>query len=241
MTPILVLLYEGFGPLRNPAGYSVTIFRSIELSLFSSAVTVLVCIALFTPLAYHLARNNDPAAATLSDIPASIPHPIVGIAILLLASPVTPFGQLLAMLGINIFDSILGLVIALTIVSAPIYIKSMQPFFQSMNLSPEHFSLGLGASRVRTFLFVVLPRTRKGILNASLISMSRALSEYGSIVIIAYIIASQPTFSFYGVSPASVLIVTLFSYTGLTVVPTASAVMIMVSIALMVGLRIANR
>jgi molybdate/tungstate transport system permease protein len=240
--PVIFILYEGFGPLRNPTGYSDVVFKSIELSVFASAITALICIVLFTPLAYHLARNRNHAAETLADIPASIPHPIVGIAVLIIASTNNPFGQLLQRLGINLFDSILGLVVALTIVSAPIYIKSMQPFFQSMSSSPENFSLGLGASKSKTFLFVVLPRSRKGILTASLIAMSRALSEYGAIVFVAYAIFYQPYAGFFGVSPASVLIFNFFSSSGLAgAAPTASAVMIIVSIILMVGLRIVNR
>jgi molybdate/tungstate transport system permease protein len=58
LIPIAVILYYGLGPLRNPAGYSVQIFRSIELSLVSSALAVAVNVLLFTPLAYYLARQD---------------------------------------------------------------------------------------------------------------------------------------------------------------------------------------
>ena len=235
LVPVIVLLYEGFGPLRSPLGYELGVFRSIGLTLLSSAIAAAVCVAIFTPLAYYFARNESKIGETLADIPASIPHPIVGVALLVLFSPLTPFGQFMQSIGINIFDTLLGLVLALTVVSAPIYVKSIQPFFQSMNKSHENFALGLGASRLRTFVSVVLPNSGKGILNASLISMSRAMSEFGSIAIIAYYILSPKYF--FGVSPASVLIYNLYTQTGIQGAATASAVMILVSIVFMVALR----
>jgi molybdate/tungstate transport system permease protein len=238
LVPVILLLYEGFGPLNSSSGYSYGVFRSIELTLLSSAIAAVVCVAIFTPLAYYLARNETKLGETLADIPASIPHPIIGIAILVLFSPITPFGNFMQSIGINVFDSLLGLVIALVVVSAPIYIKAMQPYFQSMNVSHENFALGLGASRFRTFVAVVLPNSSRGILNASLISMSRAMSEFGSIAIIAYVVLSPK--AFFGVSPASILIFNLYTYSGLEGAVTASAVMIVVSVSIMIALRFAG-
>jgi molybdate/tungstate transport system permease protein len=235
IAPVVVLVYEGFGPLRTSSGYSYGVFRSIGLSLLSSAIAAIVCVAIFTPLAYYFARNQTKIGETLADIPASIPHPIIGIAILVLFSPLTPFGNFLQSIGINVFDTLFGLVLALTIVSAPIYVKSMQPYFQSMNKSHENFALGLGASKLRTFVSVVLPNSRRGILSASLISMSRAMSEFGSIAIVAYEVLSPK--AFFGVSPASILIFNLYTFSGLQGAVTASAVLILVSVAIMVSLR----
>jgi molybdate/tungstate transport system permease protein len=238
IVPVLVLLYYGFGPLRNASGYSLSVFRSIELTLLSSAIAAVACVAVFTPLAYYFARNETKIGETLADIPASIPHPIVGVALLVLFSPLTPFGSFMQSIGINIFDTLLGLVLALTVVSAPIYVKAMQPYFQSMNRAHEHFAMGLGASKLRTFVLVVIPNSGRGVLNASLISMSRAMSEFGSIAIIAYELL-QPK-AFFGVSPVSVQIYYLYTTSGIQGAATASAVMILVSISIMVALRFAG-
>ena len=230
LIPIAVILYYGLGPLRNPAGYSIQVFRSIELSLVSSALAVVVNVLLFTPLAYYLARSRDRIAESLVDVPASVPHPIIGVALLILDSPLTPSGRFLLSLGINFYNSVLGLVVALVVMSAPIYVKSLQPYFESRNPSPEDFAMGMGASRLRTLFSVVLPSSRPGMESASLISMSRALSEFGSISIIAYYVLQYP---FRGVSPASVTIFSLFSGAvpgGLDAAVTASAVMILVSL-----------
>src|ERR1700733_10309100 len=102
--PILVLLYEGFGPMRTPYGYSSGVFRSIELTLLGSAIAVLIAVALYTPLAYYFARNNSTITQGIADIPASIPHPIVGIALLILVSPLTPLGRFLVSIGFDVFN-----------------------------------------------------------------------------------------------------------------------------------------
>lgn len=230
LVPIFVLLYYGLGPLRSPAGYSLAVFRSIELSIFASAVAVVVDFALFTPLAYYLARGNDRIAESLVDIPISVPHPIIGVALLILDSPITPTGRFLLGIHINFYDTLLGLVTALVIMSAPIYVKSMQPYFESKDPSAEDFAMGMGASRLRTLVSVVLPESGDGLASASLISMSRALSEFGSISIIAYYVLQYP---FYGVTPASVTIFEFFSGAmpgGLNAAVTASAAMILVAL-----------
>ncbi|MDG6925430.1 MAG: ABC transporter permease [Nitrososphaerota archaeon] len=230
LIPIVVLLYYGLGPFRNPAGYSAAVFSSIGLSLFSSAVAVVIDILLFTPLAYYLARSKDRIAESLVDIPISVPHPIIGVALLILDSPITASGKFLLGLHINFYDTILGLVIALVIMSAPIYVKSMQPYFESRDIASEDFAMGLGASRLRTLYAVVLPDSYDGLSSASLISMSRALSEFGSISVIAFYVLQYP---FYGVSPASVTIFQLYSGAmqgGLQAAVTASAAMILVAL-----------
>ncbi len=241
LVPVIVLLYYGLGPFRTAAGYSTLVFRSIELSLFSSAVAVVVDVILFTPLAYYLARGRDRVAEALVDIPISVPHPIIGVALLILDSPITPTGKFLLSLHIDFYDTILGLVIALVIMSAPIYVKSMQPYFESRDPGPEDFAAGLGASRLRTLFSVVLPDSLDGLSSASLISMSRALSEFGSISIIAFYVLQYP---FYGVSPASVTIFGFFSGAvpgGLDAAVTASAAMILVALPIAVAGHFARR
>jgi len=235
LIPIAVLLYYGLGPLRSPAGYTAAVFRSIELSIVASAVAAFLDFGLFTPVAYYLARGNDAIVESLIDIPVGIPHPIIGVALLILDSPLTPTGQFLLFLGINFFNTILGLVVALVIMSAPIYIKAMQPYFESKDTSAEEFAMGLGASKMRTLVSVVLPDSISGVVSASLVAMSRALGEFGSISIIAFYVLQYP---FYGVSPASVTIFQLFNGAipgGVNAAVTASAAMILVALPITVA------
>lgn len=241
LLPVAVLLYYGLGPLRDSAGYSTQVLLSVELSLVASAIAAAVDVAVFTPLAYYLARVEDRLAETLVDIPVSVPHPIVGVALLILDSPLTPSGRFLLSIGIDFYNTILGLVIALVVMSAPIYVRALQPYFEARDSSPEDYAAGMGASRLRTLASIVLPDSVSGVESASLLAMSRALSEFGAVSIIAYYVLQFP---FYGVSPASVTIYSLFNGAvpgGLDAAVTASAVMIVVSLPIALAAHVSRR
>ncbi|MEM3670201.1 MAG: ABC transporter permease subunit [Thermoprotei archaeon] len=233
--PVVFVVFLGLGIYRSALGFGLTVFDSIGLSLVSASVACLVDVALFTPLAYELSRKRNKIMESFTDIPASIPHPIVGIALLALDSPVTPVGRFLLSLGINFFDTFLGLVTALTIVSAPIYIRSIQSHLSAKTVEPEWFASGMGASRLRILMSVVLPSSLKELVSSALTSMSRALSEFGSIAIVAYYVLQAP---FKGVEPASVLVYQYYGYYGPQVAFTAAATMILLSLPVMLVARL---
>jgi molybdate/tungstate transport system permease protein len=233
--PIIMLIVYGLFVYQSPQAFSKEVMNSIILTLSSSATASFISFLLFTPLAYDLARKKLLIHDILTDIPASIPHPIIGVALLILNSPMTPTGQFLHSIGINFFNTYLGLTIALVLVSAPIYIRTLQSFFESMPRDHEYFALSLGSSRIRILYRVILPNSYKGIILASLISMSRAMSEFGSIVIVAYYVLHYP---FYGVSSTSVLIYSYYSYYGAEAAVTTASVMVIVSLPFIILARV---
>jgi molybdate/tungstate transport system permease protein len=237
--PVLMLVYWGLGPFYDSIGLGLQMQKAIILSLLGSSMAVLFIALLFTPLAYYLSRNRNYVAETLVDLPAMVPHPIIGIALLVLDSPLTPTGRFLLSLGVNFFNSLSGFVIALIIVSAPLYIKSLLSYFDSMDRAPEYYASGLGAGAGKVFLQIVLPRSLRGILTASLISLSRAMSEFGSIAIVAYSILNL--FALSGSTAASVLIYQYYTSFGLKAAVTASAAMVLVAIPIMIATRILSR
>jgi len=233
--PIMILIIYGLFIYQSPLGFSKEVLNSIILSLSSSATASFISFLLFTPLAYELSRKKLLIHDILTDIPASIPHPIIGVALVILDSPITPTGKFLQSLGINFFNSYLGLTTALVVVSAPIYVRTLQSFFESMPKDYEYFALSLGTSRIRILYRIVLPNSYKGVILASLISMSRSMSEFGAIVIIAYYILHYP---FYGISATSVLIYSYYSYYGPEAAVTTAAVMVIVSLPFIILARV---
>ncbi|BCS94325.1 ABC transporter permease [Metallosphaera javensis (ex Sakai et al. 2022)] len=232
--PVLYILVEGFA-IRSPQAFSSSFLEGVELSLLSSVTAAVIDVIVFTPLAYYLSRGRDPVVDTLADVPASIPHPIVGVALVFLDASYSPVGRFLQSLGINFFDTFQGLVAALVIVSAPIYVRGMRSYFDALPRSYENYAMSLGAGPLRTFAYVVLPESLRGVVLSALTSMSRALSEFGSIAIIAYYVLGQP---FNGVSPASIQIYNYYGYYGPQVAISASAVMILAGLVLLVVIKI---
>lgn len=235
LVPIIILLWYGFAVFHSYTVLGSTLERAIELTVVASAMSAAIVFLLFTPLSYELARRKHSVLDMITDIPASIPHPVVGIAILILGSPITPVGRFLSSMGINFFDTILGMTVALSFVSAPIYIRAAQSLFSSAPMDQEVYARTLGISRMRTLYYILIPREARGFLSASLTSMSRAMSEFGSIAIVSYYIAGG---YFGGVRPASVLIWEYYGYAGPAVAITAAAILIVVSMAILFAIKI---
>ncbi len=233
--PTAYILFYGLVVFHNSLGFSRTVFESIGLTIFSSGVAALVIFVVFTPLAYELARTKHTVWEAISDIPASIPHPIVGIAFLLIVSPITPLGKFLTSIGLGLFNSIQGLVIALTFIAMPIYVRSVQSIFSSRTPDPENFAFTLGASRLSVLYSVLVPGSIREVVSSALTAMSRAMSEFGSVAIIANYVLQYP---FNGAQPAPVLIFQYYGYFGPDVAITASALMIIFSLVLIIIIKI---
>ena len=221
--PIIFILYYGF-----------LVFISIGVTIISSAIAALIIFLVFTPLAFELSRKSHAVWEAVSDLPASIPHPIVGIAFLLVGSPLTPLGRFLSAIGFGLFNSLQGLVIALSFVAMPIYLRSAQSIFVSLPPDPENFAMTLGASRMKILYSVLVPGASREIISSSLTAMSRAMSEYGSVAILANYVLTYP---FNGAQTVSVEIFQAYGYLGPGVAVTSSALMILFSLAIVIAIR----
>jgi len=235
MIPIAFLLWYGLYVFRDYSSVVNPLLKAIALTLYASALASVIVFLIFTPLSYELARRKHRLLDAVSDIPASIPHPIVGIAILIMASPITPLGRFLSSIGLNFFDSVLGMTAALAFVSAPIYIRSAESIFTSSPMDPEIYGTSLGLSRFRMIYSILIPQHSREFLSSFLTAMSRGMSEFGSIAIIAEYISGG---IFSGTYPASVLIYQYYGYLGPQVAVTAAALMILVSLTLLAAIKI---
>lgn len=232
--PIIFILYYGFLVFHSSAGLSSTVFISIGVTILSSALAALIIFLVFTPLAYELSRKSHAVWEAVTDLPASIPHPIVGIAFLIIGSPLTPFGKFLSSIGFGLFNTLQGLVLALSFVAMPIYLRSAKSIFASSPVDPENFAMTLGASRMRILYAVLVPGASREIISSSLTAMSRAMSEYGSVAIIANYVLTYP---FNGAQTVSVEIYQSYGYLGPGVAVTSSALMILFSLAIVIAIR----
>ena len=73
-----------------------------------------------------LARFSFPGKSIIDasiDLPILIPHDAAGIALLLLFGPKAPLGRLFSGIGIRFIDTLFGVVLAMTFVSAPFMIR----------------------------------------------------------------------------------------------------------------------
>jgi molybdate/tungstate transport system permease protein len=162
---------------------------SLALTAGTATAATLLGIAGATPLAYLLARKTFRGRAVLSailDLPLLIPHPVAGIALLLVLGRDTAVGGTLLEMGIRVISAPLGIVAAMLFVSAPLYISGAREAFARVDPRYEAVARTLGDPAWRVFRRVTLPLSLRGLVAASVVMWARAVSEFGSIVILAY-------------------------------------------------------
>ncbi len=161
---------------------------ALRLSLATSLLTLVVVVALGTPLAYVLARARFPGKRlldTLIDLPIVLPPVVAGVALLMAFGRRGVFGGLLRGLGIELAFTTTAVIIAQVFVSAPFYIRAAKVGFQSVDVTLEQMAYTLGVSRVRTFFRVTLPLARPAVLGGVVLCWARALSEFGATMMFA--------------------------------------------------------
>ncbi|MFO0213891.1 MAG: sulfate ABC transporter permease subunit CysT, partial [Pseudanabaena sp.] len=94
-------------------------------------------------------------------------------------------GAYFAPFGIKIAFSRIGVFIAMTFISLPFIVRTVQPVLNELEKEIEEAAWSLGASQFQTFFQVILPPLTPSILTGVALGFSRAVGEYGSTVIIA--------------------------------------------------------
>ena len=207
------------------------VYESILLTLRTALIAVLFVAATGIPLAYLIARYEfwgKSLLESLLDIPVMVPHTAAGIA-LLVAFNGGYVGNFLDMLGLGFIDTTTGIIAAMMFLSAPFLINGAKEGFKKVDPKLERVSRTLGASQMQTFWSVSLPNARGDIINGALMMWSRALGEFGAVVIIAY----HPMV-------APVLIYDRFNNFGLSYSAPVAAAMILVSVLLFLSVRAVN-
>ena len=187
------------------------VLSAIGVSLGCAALSVLLGLLIGVPAAYLLARQRLPGTRlwqALLDLPVVIPHPIVGIGLLLIFGRRQLVGSALdSMFGLRVASAAPGIVLAMMVVSSPFIVRAAREAFSAIPESVEKTARSLGASETRVFFTIALPQALPGIRSGSVMAWARAISEFGSIVILAYYPRTAPVliwdrFSAYGLRSA---------------------------------------
>lgn len=219
MLPLLYLCFQVTPQtLLNSVGDPA--FRgALRTSLLTATISTVVVLIFGVPLAYAVVRLDfvgKGLVESLIDLPIVIPQSVAGIAIMVLLGPKTPVGVWLDQtLGIEVSGSLLGIVLCQVFVSSPFLIRSAANAFRDMGPALENVSRTLGAGPFSTFFRVSLPLASGGIITGCILCWARAISEVGSLMVIAYhpftvSVYTYDMFVQYGLQearPAAVLLV----------------------------------
>ncbi len=119
------------------------------------------------------------------DFPFALPTAVAGLTLSTLYGNSGWIGGLLEPYGIQISFTRLGVFVAMVYISLPFVVRAVQPVLQEMESEVEEAAWSMGASEWQTFCRVILPPLMPALLTGVAMGFSRAVGEYGSVVIIA--------------------------------------------------------
>ncbi|MBA2349436.1 MAG: ABC transporter permease, partial [Solirubrobacterales bacterium] len=134
--------------------------EALRLSLLCSLAAITIIVIVGTPAAYLLARRRFRGRAlviTLVELPLVLPPAVAGIGLLAAVGPSGLLGGLAADAGLELVLTTAGVILALTFVAAPFYLRQAQAGFEALEETWLDASRTLGASEARTFLRVAIP------------------------------------------------------------------------------------
>jgi molybdate/tungstate transport system permease protein len=187
--PILRLVTEGGADGLMRLASDAELRSSLLLTGFTATAATVLGVLGGTPLAWLMARREFPGRAVLSallDLPLLIPHPVAGIALLLLLGRESAVGGAALDMGLRIVGSPLGIIAAMLFVSAPLFVSGAREAFAKVDPRYEGVARTLGDAPWRAFRRVTLPLASRGLLASAVVMWARAVSEFGAIVILTY-------------------------------------------------------
>lgn len=212
--------------------FELFIKRSIEPIVLSAHLTT-ISLAFFSTLintifgfivAWILTRYDFPLKKFLDaciDLPFALPTSVAGLTLVTVYSKETFIGYWLSANNIEIVFNKLGVILAMSFVSFPFVVRTIQPVLQEIDKEIEEVSWSLGASSWKTFQKVIFPILLPSIFTGASLSFSRAIGEYGSVVIIS------SNFPFKDLITSVLIFQSLeqYDYVGATIIGTGALIL----------------
>jgi molybdate transport system permease protein len=171
------------GLLRDPA-----VRDALSVTARTTAIANGLILVLGTPTAYLLATRRFKGRAllvTLVELPLVLPPAVAGIALLAAFGRGGLLGDTLSRAGIILPFTEWAVVMAVTFVASPFYLRQAIAAFEGVDASLLDAARTLGASPARTFLRVSLPLAAAGLAAGWVLAFARGVGEFGATIVFA--------------------------------------------------------
>jgi len=156
-------------------------WAAVTLTVTQSLMVTLVNIVIGTVIAWVLVRDRFWGRSVLNviiDVPFALPTIVAGLVLLSLYGPNSPLGVHWAFTEMAVF-------LALAFVTLPFIVRTVQPVLEELEEDVEEAAASLGANRVTILRRIILPSLTPAITAGAALSFARAISEYGSLVLLS--------------------------------------------------------
>lgn len=205
---------------------------ALWLSVKCSLGALLLSLVLGIPLAWVLARSDLPGRRLLRGlvtVPLVLPPVVGGVALLLAFGRRGVFGPFLEDTGTLPAFTTWGVILAETFVSLPFLVLTVEGALAGLDPRHEETAATLGAGPVRVFRTVTLPLLGPSVAAGAALAWARALGEFGATITFAG--------SLQGTTQTVPSAVNELLLDDPPAAYALSAVLLLVSVAVVVGLR----
>jgi molybdate transport system permease protein len=209
---------------------------ALWLSLRTTSAALAIIVIVGTPAAYLLATRTFRGKAlvvTLVELPLVLPPAVAGVALLAAVGPKGLLGGAVDAAGIQLTLATAGVVVALTFVASPFYVRQAMAAFASVDRTLLDASRTLGASEARGFVRVMIPTAMPGLVAGGALALGRALGEFGATLMFAG--------SFQGITQTVPLEIYNRLGTDFDGALALSAVLVAVSVAILLAVKLVPR
>jgi len=213
---------------------SERVLNALWLSFAGALGATAINAVLGVVLAWVFVRYEFPGRRlfhAMIDLPFALPTAVAGIALTTVYAANGWLGAPLEAIGIKVAYTPLGVILAMTFVSLPFVVRTLEPVLAEIDAHMEEAAATLGASRRQTITRVILPLLTPALLTGSALAFARAVGEFGSVIFIA---GNIPNVS--EIAPLLIFIrLEEFDYNGAAVVATA---MLAISFVLLLAINL---
>ncbi|OBA58158.1 sulfate ABC transporter permease subunit CysT [Mycobacterium sp. 1100029.7] len=199
--------------------FRVTLTISIGVTLVNTVFGLLI--------AWILVRDDflgRRLVDTVIDLPFALPTIVASLVMLALYGNNSP-------VGLHLQHTAWGVAVALAFVTLPFVVRAVQPVLLEIERETEEAAASLGASGPKIFTSVILPSLLPSLLSGAGLAFSRAIGEFGSVVLIGGAVPGKTEVS-------SQWIRTLIENDDRTGAAAISIVLLLISFVLLFVLRI---
>src|SRR5690242_3132704 len=195
--PVGLIFYRTFEHGVGAVWESITTpaaIHAFQLTLEVTAIAVPLNTLFGIVMALALARGRWPgktAVNALIDLPFAISPVVVGLSLILVYGANGWLGGALADAGIQVIFSVPGIVLATIFVSLPFVVREVTPVLREIGDEQEQAAATLGAGAWQAFWRITLPAIRYGIAYGVVLSVARAIGEFGAVSVVSGKIAGQ--------------------------------------------------
>ncbi len=179
-------LAEGAGALFAALS-EPEVCAALGRTLLIAAITLAVHAVFGTLTAWVLVRHRFPGRRLLNglvDLPFALSAVVVGYLLLLLFGRNGWLSPWLAAWEIRVAFALPGMVLATLFVTLPFMIRELMPLLEEFGVEPEQAAATLGANGWQTFWWVTFPALRGGFTYGLILTLARALGEFGAVLVI---------------------------------------------------------